>query len=63
MEHQANGVALAVGGGFDIVFHRALAWRVGAIEYTHSFLGDVDQIRATDGIRLTTGVVLRIGTW
>ena len=63
VEHQANGVALALGGGLDIVFHRALAWRVGAIEYTHSFLGDVDQIRATDGIRLSTGVVLRIGTW
>lgn len=63
VEHQANGVELALGGGFDIVFHRALAWRVGAIEYTHSFLGDVDQIRAADTIRVTTGVVLRIGTW
>ena len=63
VQHQANGVELAIGGGFDVVFHRALAWRVGSIEYTHSFLGHVDQIRASNSVRVTTGVVLRIGTW
>jgi len=63
VEHQANGVELAAGAGLDIIFHRAFAWRVGRVEYTHSWLGGVDQIRAADTLRITTGAVLRIGTW
>jgi hypothetical protein len=63
VEHQENGFAVAVGGGVDLVVNRALAWRVVNLEYTHSWLPDVDQIRASQGVRFTSGLTLRIGTW
>jgi hypothetical protein len=62
-EHQANGFAMAMGGGVDFVVNRGLAWRVGNVEYTHTWIPDVDQIHASDGVRFTSGLTLRIGTW
>ncbi len=47
----------------DIVFDRAFAWRVAYLEYTHAWLGDVDQIHAANGVRVTSGLILRVGTW
>lgn len=63
VEHQKNGFSLAAGSGVDVVVTRAFAWRVVNVEYTHTWIGDVDMIKAQDGIRVTTGAVLRIGTW
>jgi hypothetical protein len=62
-EHQQNGLALSAGGGVDIALGRALAWRVGNLEYTRSWLGDVDQIHAANGLRVSSSLVLKIGTW
>jgi hypothetical protein len=63
VEHQKNGFSLAAGSGVDVVLTRAFAWRVVNVEYTHTWMGDVDMIKPQDGIRVTTGAVLRIGTW
>ena len=63
VEHQENGFAVAVGGGVDLVVNRALALRVVNLEYTHSWLPDVDQIHASQAVRFTSGLTLRIGTW
>jgi hypothetical protein len=63
VEHQENGFAVAVGGGLDLVVNRALAWRIGNAEYTHSWLSNVDQIHASEGVRFSSGLMLRIGTW
>ena len=62
-EHQANGFAMAMGGGIDFVITRALAWRLADLEYARSWLAGVDQVRASQGLRLTSGLTLRIGTW
>ena len=62
-EKQANGFSVAAASGLDVVLTRAFAWRVVSVEYTHSWLPDVDMIRAQEGIKVTTGGVLRIGTW
>lgn len=62
-EHQANGFAMTMGGGLDFVINRALAWRIGNLEYAHTWLPDVDQIHASDGVRFTSGLTLRVGTW
>jgi hypothetical protein len=62
-EHQENGLALSAGGGLDIALGRAFAWRVGNVEFTHSWLGDVDQIHAANGLRVSSSLVLKIGTW
>jgi hypothetical protein len=63
IENQANGFAMAAGGGFDVRLNRAMALRVADLEYTHSWLPVVDQIHASDGVRFSAGLVLRIGTW
>jgi hypothetical protein len=63
VKHQENGFAVAIGGGVDLVVNRAFAWRIGNVEYTHSWLPNVDQIHASQGVRFTSGLMLRIGTW
>ena len=62
-EKQALGFSMSAGSGVDWVMTRAFAWRVVNVEYTHSWISDVDMIRAQDGLKVTTGAVLRIGTW
>jgi hypothetical protein len=63
IQYQANGFALTAGGGFDYVINRAVAWRVANVEYTRSMLPRVNTIDATRGVRVTSGMVLRVGTW
>ena len=58
-----NGPSLGVGGGFDVVLARAFAWRLINIDYSHTWMGDVAMIQPQNAMRVTTGAVLRIGTW
>ncbi len=58
-----NGPALGVGGGFDVVFTRPFAWRILNVEYTHAWMGNVGTIQPQNALRISTGAVLRIGTW
>jgi hypothetical protein len=58
-----NGPALGFGGGFDVVLARPFAWRLVDFQYSHTWIGDVGAIHPQDTIRITTGAVLRIGTW
>jgi hypothetical protein len=63
VEVSKNGPALGVGSGFDLVLTRAFAWRLLDVEYTHAWIGDVDMIQPQNAMRISTGAVLRIGTW
>ena len=63
VEKQDLGFSMAAGTGVDWVVTRAFAWRVLNVEYTHTWISSVDMIRPQDGIKVTTGAVLRIGTW
>lgn len=63
VEVAKNGPALNIGSGFDVVLARAFAWRLVDIQYSHSWIGDIGGIHPQDGVRITTGAVLRIGTW
>jgi hypothetical protein len=58
-----NGPSLGFGGGLDIVFARAFAWRLLDLEYSHTWMGDVAMIQPQNALRVSTGAVLRIGTW
>ncbi len=57
------GPALSVGSGFDLVLTRAFAWRLVDVEYSHAWMANADLIQPQDALRITTGAVLRIGTW
>lgn len=62
-ETSQNGPSIAAGGGFDLIITRPFAWRVLNIEYTHSWMKDVGQIRPQEGLKISTQAVVRIGTW
>ena len=57
------GFNLTTGGGFDVAFGRAFAWRVLDLNYSRSWLPEVHSINASNGLQLRTGVVLHIGNW
>jgi hypothetical protein len=63
VEAQHNGFSFEAGGGFNFVVNRALAWRVVDVNYTNSSLPRIGLVDASQGISLTSGLVLRIGTW
>jgi hypothetical protein len=63
VEVSHNGPSLGVGGGFDVVMTRPFAWRIVDFEYTHTWMDDVQMIHPRNAFRVTTGAVLRIGTW
>jgi hypothetical protein len=62
-ETAENGFSIAAGGGLDVVVTHPFAWRVINLQYTHTWMGNVDMMRPQNGIRITTEAVLRIGTW
>ena len=63
VETAQNGPSIAVGGGFDWVVTRPFAWRILTVEYTHSWMDDVQAIRPQQGLKISTQAVVRIGTW
>ena len=60
---ETTGFSFAVGGGLDVALNRALALRVANVDYTRSWLGDLNGRNFDHGLRVSTGLVLRIGTW
>lgn len=60
---QANGFSLAVGGGVDVRLNRAVALRLGSVQYARSWLPPVEGRDFSNGLRVTSGLVFRFGTW
>jgi hypothetical protein len=63
IHEESSGLALSAGGGLDVRLNRALALRVASIEYRRAFLTAPDGRDYSGGLRVTTGIVLRMGTW
>ena len=63
VQYQALGFNMTMGGGFDILFGRAFAWRVLDVNYSHSWMPPVHGIDSSQAVQVRTGIVLRIGTW
>jgi hypothetical protein len=60
---ESNGLALSAGTGVDYKRNDALAFRVASIEYLRSKAGKVGGISYSNGLQVTTEMVLRLGTW
>jgi hypothetical protein len=60
---ESTGLSLSFGGGVDYRLNAAFALRVANLEYVRSWLNPVAGSDFNRGIRFTTGVVLRLGTW
>lgn len=62
-EFETTGFSLSVGGGMHIKLNRALGVQLANLEYVRSWLGNLSGISLKQGFRLSTGLVLRVGTW
>jgi hypothetical protein len=60
---ETTGFSMSMGGGLDVALNRALALRVANLDYTRSWLGDINGRNFDHGLRFSTGLVLRVGTW
>ena len=60
---ETNGFAIAAATGVDYKINNALAFRVASLEYSHSWTQDLNGINYQNGLQVTTGLVLRMGTW
>ena len=62
-----HGVALSAGTGLDIRLNPAFALRLASGEYARSWAGNpkssIDGRTYNQGLQLSTGVILRMGTW
>lgn len=61
--YESTGLSLSMGGGVDYRLYSGLALRVANLDYVRSWLAPVNGIDFNRGVRFTTGVVLRVGTW
>jgi len=61
--YESTGVSISAGGGLDIKLNNALAVRVANLDYMYSWLQPVAGTDYNRGLRFTTGIVLRVGTW
>ncbi len=58
-----SGFAIAAGTGVDYKINNALALRVASLEYSHSWTQSLNGVNYQNGLQLTSGLVLRMGTW
>ncbi len=60
---ETSGFAVAMGGGVDYKINNALAFRVANLDYSHSWNNDLNGTNYENGLKFTSGLVLRMGTW
>jgi hypothetical protein len=58
-----SGLAVSAGTGLDYLLNDALAIRVAGLEYSRSTVGVLGGLNYVSGFQLTTGMILRLGTW
>ena len=60
---ETTGASISVGGGLDLQLSRALALRMANFDYTRSWVPSVNGNDFGHGLRVGTGLILRLGTW
>jgi hypothetical protein len=60
---QSDGFALAAGGGVEMVINRALALRVADLRYSYAWTGVRGPASYSAALRVSTGLMMRLGTW
>ena len=62
-QFEVDGLAMAAGIGVDYKFNRALAFRILDLEYTRSWMKELNGIAAPNGLQAKMGLVLHMGNW
>ncbi len=60
---ETDGLAIAAGTGLDLQFTRALAVRLFDLEYTHSWIKELNHFATPDGLQVKMGLVFHMGNW
>lgn len=60
---ETTGLTVALGGGLDVTLNRAIALRVAEVDYSRSWLDELNGRNFNHGLRVGAGVVLKLGTW
>ena len=60
---ESNAFALSTGGGIDYKPNNARALRVAEVSYRHSWVGPLWGRDYSNGLKVASGLVLRMGTW
>ena len=60
---ESNGFAMATGGGLHYNLHPALTLRVAELSYRHSWTAPLWGRDYSNGLKWSSGLVLRMGTW
>jgi hypothetical protein len=60
---EAFGFAIKAGAGVDVRMTNALAFRVASVDYLRSWTGPINATHLNEGLQLTSGLVVRMGTW
>jgi hypothetical protein len=60
---ESNSFALAAGTGLDLKVNDALAVRLASVEYSRAYVAPHRGLNYSTRLQVTTGIVLRIGTW
>lgn len=58
-----NGPTLGIGAGFDVIVARPFGLRLLSVDFSHTWMGSIAMIQPQTALRISTGAVLRIGTW
>jgi hypothetical protein len=60
---ETNGLALQAGSGVDVKLNSALSFRAVSLAYAHSWTNNLNGINYQNNVQVSTGLVLRMGTW
>jgi len=60
---ESNSFAVQAGTGLDLKLSPALVFRVASLEYSRSYVTANRGMNYGSGVQVTTGMVIRVGTW
>jgi hypothetical protein len=58
-----NGFAVSLGAGLDLGINRALGYRLASVDYLHSWLSKLNGSDFSNGVRISTGLIVNMGSW
>ena len=61
--YETTGVALSTGVGMDVALTKALSLRLADLNYVHTWVPNLNGTEFSDGVRVSIGLGLKIGTW
>jgi hypothetical protein len=62
-QSEITGLAVSASVGLDVKLTSAIAIRVGDLGYRHSWHSNLDGINYSDALQVTSGLIVRFGTW